>query len=71
MAFGILNTFLKRIEKLDLLTLKKSLFNEMIQYNLVRNDYKPDTMKTDNHERPPMLEIQAYLEKFGKDRAMD
>ena len=71
MAFGILNTFLKRIEKLDLLTLKKSLFNEMIQYNLVRNDYKPDTMKTDNHERPPMLEIQTYLEKFGKDRAMD
>jgi len=65
MSFGILNTFFKRIEKLDMLELKKGVFNEMIQYNLVQNDYQPDILKTEEHERPPMIEIRAYREKFG------
>jgi glucosyl-3-phosphoglycerate synthase len=67
MSFGILNTFFKRIEKLELLELKKGLSNEMIQYNLVQNNYQPDILKTEGHERPPMIEIQAYREKFGID----
>jgi len=67
MAFGILNTFLRRIEAMGLLTLKKDLFNEMIQYNLVHNDYQPDTLKTEGGERRPMIEIEAYRSKFDRD----
>lgn len=65
MAFGILHAFFKRIEELDLLALKKSLFSDMIQYNLVQNDYEPDTFRVETHERPPIVEIQAYRDRFG------
>ncbi len=65
MSFVILKTFFKRIEQLKLLELKKDLFDEMIQYNLVQNDYRPDIYNTEGHERPPMKEIREYRNKFG------
>lgn len=65
MAFVILNTFLHRIEKLGLIDLNKDLYQEMIQYNLIRNEYKPDIYKTKGVERPPMIDIPEYREKFG------
>jgi len=66
MAFVILMTFINRKRKLGLIDLKKDLFNEMIQYNLVKNEYKPDIFKIEGHERPPIIEIPAYREKFKK-----
>lgn len=65
MAFVIMETFLNRIEKLGLIELKKGFFNEMIQYNLVRNEYKPDIIKYEGVERPPIIEIPEYCEKFN------
>ncbi len=65
MAFVILKTFLNRIEKLGLIDLNKDLFHEMIQYNLIRNEYRPDIYKIKGVERPPMLEIPEYREKFA------
>ena len=64
MSFVILNTFFKRIEKLELLSLKKELSDRIIQYNLVQNDYEPDVYMTEDHERPPMVNIPEYREKF-------
>jgi len=49
-----------------LIDLKEDLFNEMIQYNLVKNEYKPDIFQIEGHERPPIVEIPAYREKFKK-----
>jgi len=66
MAFVILMTFINRKRKLGLIDLKEDLFNEMIQYNLVKNEYKPDIFKIEGHERPPIIEIPAYREKFKK-----
>jgi glucosyl-3-phosphoglycerate synthase len=64
MAFTILKTFINRKIRLGLIDLRDELFDEMIQYNLVNNKYQPDVFKIETHERPPMIEIPEYREKF-------
>lgn len=64
MAFMILKTFINRKEKQGVVELKRETFDEMIQYNLVREEYAPDIYKLPSIERPPMLEIPAYRQKF-------
>ena len=66
MAFVIIMTFINRKIKLGLIDIKEDLFNEMIQYNLVKNEYKPDIFQIQGHERPPIIEIPAYRDKFNK-----
>ena len=65
MAFVILKTFFKRVEKLELIDLKKDIFSEMIQYNLVKDKIKPDKLEIEGSERPPMETIPEYREKFN------
>ena len=65
MAFVILNTFAYRLEKLGIVKLNKRVYFEMIQYNLVKNEYKPDIFKIQGVERPPMTEIPEYRDKFN------
>ena len=65
MAFVILKTFFKRVEKLGLIDLKKDIFSEMIQYNLVKDKIKPDKLEIEGSERPPMETIPEYREKFN------
>lgn len=67
MSFIIIKTFLKRIEKLGLLNLNKELFDEMIQYQMVRDKFKPEFFDMEGHERPPMIEIPEYRDKFKAD----
>ncbi len=64
MAFVIMQTFINRKIKLGLIELKEDFFDEMIQYNTVRNKYQPDITKLEVHERPPMIEIPEYRKKF-------
>jgi len=66
MAFVIMMTFINRQKKLGLIDLKNDLFREMIQYNLVRDEYSPDIFKIEGHERPPIIEIPEYRHKFNK-----
>jgi len=68
MAFAILKTFIHRKMRLGIIDLKYELFDEMIQYNLVNNRYQPDISKIETHERPPIIEIPEYREKFKIDR---
>ncbi|MEW6673883.1 MAG: glucosyl-3-phosphoglycerate synthase [Thermodesulfobacteriota bacterium] len=65
MAFVILNTFARRIEKQGFIKLNKPTYFEMIQYNLVKAQYQPDVFKIQGVERPPMVEIPEYREKFN------
>ena len=67
MAFVILKTFINRKVKLGLIELKESMYDEMIQYNLVKNEYKADILKMEGIERPPMIELPEYREKFNID----
>jgi len=64
MSFGILNTFFDRIQKQNILKLNKKLFNEMIQYSIKDNIYKPEYHKIENIERQPMIEVNEYKKKF-------
>ncbi len=66
MAFVIMMTFINRQKNLGLIKLKNDLSCEMIQYNLVRDEYSPDIFKIEGHERPPIIEIPEYRHKFNK-----
>ncbi len=66
MAFGILQTFFRRIEKQGLLELKHSLFEEMIQFRAVDGAYEPNHFNIKEQERPPIIEIEEYRKKFKK-----
>ena len=68
MSFVILKTFINRKVRLGLIDLKEDVFDEMIQYNLVNNKYQADILKIAGHERPPIIEIPEYREKFKIDR---
>jgi hypothetical protein len=39
----------------------------MIQYNLVNEKYQADILKIEGYERPPIIEIPEYREKFKID----
>ena len=65
MAFVILKTFINRKIKLGLIELNEDMYDEMIQYNLVNDRYEPEKLKLEGLERPPMIEIPEYREKFG------
>ena len=64
MSFSIMKTFLNRIEKLGKIEIKEEIFNQMIQYKLVGDDYNPDFYNIDGIERPPIIEIESYRKKF-------
>ncbi len=65
MAFAILKTFINRNIKLGMINLKEELFDEMIQYNLVDEQFQPDIFKIKGYERPPMIDVPEYKEKFN------
>lgn len=65
MSFVILKTFFERLKKLGLLETKQETFYEMIQYNCDRKNYAATIFNFEGFERPPMIEIQQYLEKFN------
>ena len=64
MSFAILKTFINRKESLGLIDLKEPMHDRMIQYKISGNDIEPDILQIKGHERPPMIEIPEYLEKF-------
>ncbi len=65
MAFAILKTFINRQKRSGLIDLKQDLFDEIIQYNLVDNEYQPEVRQIKGLERPPMVTIPEYREKFA------
>jgi len=64
MAFSIMKTFLKRIEQLGKIEINEEIFNQMIQYELLGEEYNPKFYTIDGIERPPMIEIEKYRDKF-------
>jgi glucosyl-3-phosphoglycerate synthase len=68
MSFVILKTFINRKVRMGLIDLKETIFDEMIQYNLVNEEYQADILNIKGYERPPIIEIPEYREKFNIDR---
>jgi glucosyl-3-phosphoglycerate synthase len=64
MAFGILQTIFRRIEKQGLIEIKHQLFNRMLQYQITDGVYEPSIFEIKEQERPPIIEIPQYQKKF-------
>lgn len=66
MAFVILKTFLDRIEDMGKIKINTPLFHEMIQYKLTAGEYEAETHQINPSERPPMISVPEYREKFHR-----
>ncbi|GEM_PF-6088260 len=66
MAFVIIKTFLDRIEKLEHISIKQNIFDEMIQYNVAEDELQQDVYKIEALERPPIIQNSDYRGKFHR-----
>lgn len=66
MSFGILQAFFRRIEKQGLVELKRQLFEQMIQFQVMDGNYQSTIFDIKEQERPPIIELPEYREKFKK-----
>jgi glucosyl-3-phosphoglycerate synthase len=66
MAYGILNTFLTRAEKYGTAKLLRELRGEHIALAMENNVHRVEKTHISGIERPPMIEIPEYREKFSK-----
>ncbi|AHC16543.1 glucosyl-3-phosphoglycerate synthase [Salinispira pacifica] len=64
MAFGIMQTFLKRIEKLGLVNINTEMFDEMLQHAIQEGSYEKISTEMRAKERPPMITIPEYQKTF-------
>lgn len=64
MSFGILQTFLKRIQAYDMIKEMSELNTVYRQFQAKESEYEQITFDIIEEERPPMLEIEAYQKKF-------
>lgn len=66
MAFGILQTFIKRAKALGIIE-KISDFETILRQTQARDDiYEQVELEIVEEERPPMIEIEQYRDKFNK-----
>lgn len=65
MAFGILQTFFNRAQKLGTIDIKSEIFHTMIQWSLVDKKYQQERYELSHKERPPMIEIEEYKKKYN------
>ena len=70
MSFVIIKTFLKRVQKLNRVKVNQQLFDEMIQYHLVNGKLQPDIHFLEENERPPIVTIPEYQQKFTNSGAL-
>lgn len=66
MAFGIMQTFINRAQKMGLLTVTEEIFENMIQFSQSDEMYSQDIHNIHLVERPPIITIPEYQEKFKK-----
>lgn len=66
MAFGILQTFIKRAKTLNRLKLKKEFETILRQTQRGEDGYRQKEIPIIEEERPPMIENEAYCEKFDR-----
>lgn len=67
MAFGVLRTFMSRLKKADLAQFQNELPSIMRQYEVGDGDYRQIEYNIEEMERQPMIEVEAYRQKFYSD----
>jgi glucosyl-3-phosphoglycerate synthase len=68
MSFGILQTFLSRLQALGVVKDIPEL-NKILHQSIVKDDiYQRVDFAIQEEERPPMIDVPAYREKYGLDK---
>ncbi len=70
MAFGILQTFLSRLKMHGMIAELPETDSILRQFQSKGAEHEQVEFELSIMERPPMLEIEAYRKKFGRDRTM-
>ncbi len=65
MSFGILQTFLSRLKALGVVKDIPELNKILHQSSVKDNIYQRDDFSIQEEERPPMIDVPAYREKYG------
>jgi glucosyl-3-phosphoglycerate synthase len=65
MAFGILQTFLKRMDALGMVSELPAFETVLRQFQARNQEYEQVEFPIEEYERPPMLEIAEYRAKFS------
>ena len=65
MSFVVMKTFFNRLEKLGIVEFRKEIYDQIIQYQLVKNKLQPDVLIMAGVERPPICDLEEYRAKFG------
>jgi glucosyl-3-phosphoglycerate synthase len=65
MSFGILQTFLSRVQKLGIMGELPELSTVLRQFQARNEEYEQEEFEIREEERPPMIEIPAYRKKRG------
>ena len=65
MSFSILKTFINRLQERGFVNLSKEISNEMFQYHVDDNKYISDIFQIEGTERPPIINIPEYRNKFN------
>src|SRR5699024_3184658 len=66
MAFGILQTFIKRAQHLGMFNKMDDFQTILRQAQAEDNEYTQAEFEIKEEERPPMIEIETYREKFNR-----
>lgn len=64
MAFGVLRTFFSRLTEQQRIQLRDELPRIMRQYDVGDGEYRQVEYEIEESERPPMIEVEAYRQKF-------
>jgi len=67
MAFGVLRAFMKRLQREQLVRLERELPAIMRQYEVSEGEYRQLEYTIEEFERPPMIEVDAYRQKFCRE----
>jgi glucosyl-3-phosphoglycerate synthase len=65
MAFGILQTFIKRAKALDIIEKIEDYQTILRQTQAKEDSYEQIELEINEEERPPMIDIEEYREKFN------
>lgn len=65
MSFGILQTFLNRVDSYGMMGKMPELATIFRQFQAQENRYEQVTVEIIEEERPPMIEIPEYRKKYG------
>lgn len=66
MAFAIIKTFINRKSALGLIDIKSGMYDDMIQYAITEGELAPEIVTIKGFERPPMISIPEYRDKYDR-----